>query len=147
MEREVEQNELPIVNKNTRKKQKKLSKMAKMRQKHPISKIIRWICVGKIVKLKKILKRSKKTRFILYLANLYNRWANSQFTYFSMRDWFDRIPCLSSRLSSKIFIRVNYMYLQMFSPSIALISSVQLQFALISYTKVYGVNQKSKQMQ
>ena len=40
MEREVEQNELPIVNKNTRKKQKKLSKLAKMRQKHPISKII-----------------------------------------------------------------------------------------------------------
>ena len=75
MEREVEQNELLIVNKNTRKKQKEKKfeifsgrskkscrKMAKMRQKHPISKKIRWICVGKIVKSKIILKRSKNTR-------------------------------------------------------------------------------------
>ena len=57
MEREVQQNELPIVNKNTRKKQKKLSEMAKNeaktpdKQNNPMQKT-RWICVGKIVKSK-----------------------------------------------------------------------------------------------
>ena len=54
MEREVEQNELPIVNKNTRKKQKKLSKMAKMRQKHPMD-----LC-GENRKIKKNSQKKQK---------------------------------------------------------------------------------------
>ena len=97
MEREVEQNELPIVNKNTRKKQKdkkfeifsgkskELSKNGKNeaktpdKQKNDAKKADGFVC-GKIVKSKIILKRSKniryakkpdskKPRFILYLYN------------------------------------------------------------------------------
>ena len=50
------------------------------------------------------------------------------FTYFPMRDWFERIPCLSIELFLKYYSRklhvfenvlplnrVNFMYLQMFS--------------------------------
>ena len=60
-----------------------------------------------------------------------------KFTYFPMRDWFKRIPCLSSRLETYIYSRklhvftnvlplnrVNFTYLQMFSPSVALISFI-----------------------
>ena len=54
MEREVEQNELPIVNKNTRKKQKKLSKMAKMRQNNPMD-----LC-GENRKIKKNSQKKQK---------------------------------------------------------------------------------------
>ena len=57
-----------------------------------------------------------------------------------MRDWFDRIPCLSIEFFSKIFIRVNYMCLQMFSHSIALMSCtvfIRIVAGAIIHSKAY----------
>ena len=48
---------------------------------------------------------------LYYLANLYNGWANSQFTYFPMRDWFERIPCLSIEFFLKyLFAEITCIY-------------------------------------
>ena len=66
---------------------------------------------------------------LYYLANLYNGWANSQFTYFPMRDWFERIPCLSSRLEA-------YFWTRDCSRKLYVFTNVQLQFALISFALI-----------
>ena len=65
--------------------------------------------------------------FLQFILNLYNGWAKSQFTYFPMRDWFERIPCLLSRLET-------YFWTGDCSRKFHVFINVQLQFALISWS-------------